>query len=108
MKKKNIDVFAAIADPNRRKILLLLTAGSLTMNSLAGHFRISRPAISKHVKILEENRLVSIYEMGRERFCELEGEGFKEVVDWIKFYENFWNEKLDNLDRLLKNKKKKK
>ena len=90
MKKKNIDVFGAIAEPNRRKILLLLTAGSLTINALAGHFKVSRPAISKHIKILEDNNLVNIQEMGRERYCELEQEGFQEVIDWIKFYESFW------------------
>jgi DNA-binding transcriptional ArsR family regulator len=101
MKKKNTDIFGALADPNRRKILLLLSAGVLTVSALVEQFEVSRPAISKHIKILEENNLVAVTDQGRERFCELQQQGFQELFDWIKFYDVFWNEKLNNLDNYL-------
>jgi len=101
MKKKNTDIFGALADPNRRKILLLLSAGMLTVSALVEQFEVSRPAISKHIKILEENNLVAVTDQGRERFCELQQQGFQELFDWIKFYDVFWNEKLNNLDKYL-------
>lgn len=101
MKKKNTDIFGALADPNRRKILLLLSAGMLTVSALVEQFDVSRPAISKHIKVLEENNLVTVTDQGRERFCELQQQGFQELHDWIRFYDNFWNEKLNNLDKYL-------
>ena len=103
MKKKNTDIFGAIADPNRRKILLLLSAGILTVSALAEQFEVSRPAISKHIKVLEENNLVSIEDQGRERYCTLQHQGFKELYDWMKFYETFWSEKFNNLDNYINN-----
>ena len=101
MKKKNTDIFGALADPNRRKILLLLSAGILTVSALAEQFEVSRPAISKHIKVLEENNLVTVTDQGRERLCQLEHQGFQELYDWIKFYDAFWNEKLNNLENYL-------
>lgn len=104
MKKKNVDIFGAIADPNRRKILMLLSAGTLTVSVLASQFDVSRPAISKHIKVLEENNLVVITDVGRERYCELQPDGLKEIYDWIMHYESFWHEKMDKLERLLNEK----
>jgi DNA-binding transcriptional ArsR family regulator len=101
MKKKNTDIFGALADPNRRKILMLLSAGILSVSALVEQFEVSRPAISKHIKILEENNLVRVTDQGRERLCELQKQGFQELHDWIKFYDNFWNEKLNNLDNYI-------
>lgn len=101
MKKKNTDIFGALADPNRRKILLLLSAGMLTVSALVDQFEVSRPAISKHIKVLEENNLVRVTDQGRERLCELQQQGFQELYDWIKFYDAFWNEKLNNLENYL-------
>jgi len=106
VKKKNVDIFGAIADPNRRKILMLLSAGALTISALANEFDVSRPAISKHIKVLQENKLVVINDVGRERYCELEPEGFKEIYDWIMFYESFWNEKINELEKMLNKKTK--
>lgn len=97
------DVFAAIGDPTRRQILVLLTAGSLSINMLASHFPVSRPAISKHIKSLEMAGLVSITEMGRERFCALDPTGFNEIRDWLAFYEKFWTDKMDNFTKVLDN-----
>ena len=104
MKKKNMDIFGALADPNRRKILLLLSAGMLTINALAEQFNVSRPAISKHIKVLEENSLISVTDQGRERYCELHYDGFKELQDWIEFYEKFWQDKFKQLENYLNNK----
>ncbi|OKS89414.1 ArsR/SmtB family transcription factor [Mucilaginibacter polytrichastri] len=101
MKKKNTDIFGALADPNRRKILMLLSAGILSVSALAEQFEVSRPAISKHIKVLEENNLVTVTDQGRERLCELQQQGFLELYDWIKFYDAFWNEKFNNLENYL-------
>lgn len=95
------DVFAAIGDPTRRQILLLLTGGAMSVNMLAANFDMSRPAVSKHIKTLEQTNLVSITDSGRERFCALNPEGFQEVRDWLEFYEQFWKQKLKNLGDLL-------
>lgn len=80
---------------------MLLSAGILTVSALVEQFEVSRPAISKHIKILEENNLVSVTDQGRERLCELQQQGFQELHDWIKFYDAFWNEKLENLENYL-------
>lgn len=96
------DVFQAISDPTRRRILALLAVQSLTLNAVANNFEISRPAISKHVKMLEECGLVEITQQGRERFCEVKLEKLGEVSDWIEQYRQFWEGRLDNLELYLK------
>jgi DNA-binding transcriptional ArsR family regulator len=96
------DVFQAIADPKRRAILALLAIHALTINGIAEHFQVSRPAISKHVKILEECGLVDIKQQGRERFCEAKLAKLGEVSSWIEQYRKFWEEKLDALEEYLK------
>ena len=95
------DVFQAISDPTRREIIRLLAAQSLNLNAVAEHFAISRPAVSKHIKILEECGLVEIKQQGRERFCEARLEQLHEVADWIAPYKQFWTEKLDALEAYL-------
>jgi DNA-binding transcriptional ArsR family regulator len=92
------DVFQAIADPTRRTILSLLAAQSLTLNAVAGNFDISRPAISKHIKILNECGLIEITDKGRERYCEAKLEKLNEVSVWIEQYKEFWESKLDHLE----------
>lgn len=106
MTRQKADVFAAISDPTRRHILFLLAAGSLNIHLLAGNFDISRPAVSKHIKILEEAGLVSIEEKGRKRYCSLDQAGFGEIRDWLAFYDQFWTNNLSRLGRLLKEKNK--
>jgi DNA-binding transcriptional ArsR family regulator len=96
------DVFQAIADPTRRAILSLLAVQTLTMTSIADHFKVSRPAISKHVKILEECGLVSITQQGRERYCEASMNKLDEVSDWVERYRKMWDERLDRLEEYLK------
>jgi DNA-binding transcriptional ArsR family regulator len=95
------DVFQAIADPTRRAILSLLAVQTLTMTSIADHFKVTRPAISKHVKILEECGLVSITQQGRERYCEAKLNKLDEVSDWVERYREMWEERLDRLEAYL-------
>lgn len=95
------DVFQAIADPTRRTILSLLAAQTLTLNAIAENFNISRPAISKHIKILNECGLIEIKDKGRERYCEAKLEKLNEVSVWIEQYKQFWESKLDALETYL-------
>jgi DNA-binding transcriptional ArsR family regulator len=95
------DVFQAIADPTRREILGLLTKQELTLNGVAEMFNISRPAVSKHIKILEECGLIEITQLGRERYCRAKLEQLNQVSDWIEQYRVFWESKLDDLENYL-------
>src|SRR6201984_2132449 len=92
------DVFQAIADPNRRAIINLLAQNKLTLNGVAEQFDISRPAISKHIKILTECGLITIKQQGRERVCEAKLDKLNEVSDWVEQYRKFWADKLDALE----------
>jgi len=96
------DVFQAIADPNRRAILSLLATQRLTLNGVAEKFRISRPAISRHIKILKECGLVAIHQQGRERYCEARLDRLQEVSDWVETSRQLWEGRLDRLDEYLK------
>jgi DNA-binding transcriptional ArsR family regulator len=96
------DVFQAIADPNRRAILNLMAGQKLTINEVAEHFTISRPAISKHIKILAECGLVLIHQQGRERYCEVQLDRLYEVTDWVERYRQLWDQRFDRLDEYLK------
>lgn len=95
------DVFQAIADPTRREIINLIAYRSLNLNELADHFDISRPAVSKHVKILSECGLLNILQEGRERYCQPQFHKIKEIAIWAEQYEAFWNKKLDALEKFL-------
>ena len=95
------DVFQAIADPTRRQIINMLAHQSLNLNAVADNFDISRPAISKHIKILTECGLITIKQQGRERFCEARLQKLHEVNEWIEQYRTFWTSKLDALETFL-------
>jgi DNA-binding transcriptional ArsR family regulator len=92
------DVFQAIADPTRRAIINMIAGQSLNLNAVADKFDISRPAISKHIKILTECGLIVIKQQGRERYCEAKLATLNEVSDWVEQYKQFWNAKLDSLE----------
>jgi DNA-binding transcriptional ArsR family regulator len=102
------DVFQAISDPTRREIINLLAAETLNLNSVAEKFQISRPAISKHIKILTECGLIKIRTEGRERYCEARLETLVEVSEWANKYKRFWTSKLDALELHLSKKSKSK
>ncbi|HMG88491.1 MAG TPA: metalloregulator ArsR/SmtB family transcription factor [Chryseolinea sp.] len=95
------DVFQAIADPTRRQIINMLAHKSLNLNSVAENFDVSRPAISKHIKILTECGLVVINQVGRERYCEARLAKLNEVSNWVEKYREFWIKRLDALEDLL-------
>src|ERR1700716_2726747 len=95
------DVFQAIADPTRREIIGLLAKESLNLNAVAEKFDISRPAISKHIKILTECGLIVIRKEGRERYCDANLKSLKKVSQWTDQYRDFWTSKLDALESFL-------
>lgn len=96
------DVFQAIADPTRRDIIGLLAKQSMNVNAVAEKFDISRPAISKHIKILTECGLINIKQDGRERYCEAQLAKLEEVKSWVDQYQQFWEGRLDALETYLK------
>src|SRR5271155_49658 len=90
-------VFKAIADPTRRQILRLLRAGGRTVGDVASNFRTSRPAISKHLRLLRSAGLVVTRKNGTARICQLNGKPLRAVSQWLRDYEAFWDENLRNL-----------
>jgi len=107
MAQPTLDAFQVIADPSRRQMLQLLSKNNLTINSLAENFDMSRPAVSKHIKILYTAGFISIRDIGRERYCTLKQDGFNELQEWINYFDKFWNIKLKKLEMLLDQKTKK-
>ena len=95
------DVFQAIADPTRREIINMIAHETLNLNSVAEKFHISRPAISKHIKILTECGLIVINQKGRERHCEANLKKLNEISVWVEQYREFWEQKLDALENYL-------
>ena len=95
------DVFRAIADPTRRAILDRLRGGPAPVNALASDFAQSRPAISKHLRVMREARLVTEQRAGRERVYQLSPRPLQTVAGWIEGYRSFWFDSLDNLKRML-------
>jgi DNA-binding transcriptional ArsR family regulator len=95
------DLFQAIADPTRREIIDLLAGQSLPVNEVAERFDMSRPAVSKHIKILNECGLVVIRKEGRQRYCRADTHKLLEVIEWAQRYRKFWDERLDVLEAAL-------
>jgi DNA-binding transcriptional ArsR family regulator len=108
MVAQTFDAFQVIADPSRRQMMQLLSKDSMTINALAENFDMSRPAVSKHIKIMYNAGFISIKDIGRERYCTLKQDGFDELQDFIDYFEKFWTTKLNKLQTLLNNKLKSK
>ena len=104
MTTQAFDVFQVIADPSRRQMMQLLSKDSMTINALAENFDMSRPAVSKHIKILYGAGFISIKDIGRERYCTLKQDGFKELQDFINYFDKFWVTKLQKLEAILNKK----
>jgi len=104
MPQPTLDAFQVIADRSRRQMLKLLSKDNLTINSLAENFDMSRPAVSKHIKILYSAGFISITDIGRERYCTLKQDGFNELQEWIDYFDKFWTSKLKKLEMILNNK----
>src|SRR5262245_49981972 len=95
------DVFGAISHPARRRMLDLLMETDRSVNTIAGHFRMSRPAVSQHLRILLEAGLVTEQRHGRERRYRFVPQRLAPVRNWIAQYERFWDERLQRLEKLL-------
>jgi DNA-binding transcriptional ArsR family regulator len=102
--RANRDVFRAIADPTRRAILDRLRAGPANAGALAADFRSSRPAISKHLRVLRDARLVFGRWLGRERLYTVNPIPLQGVAGWLEGYRAFWQASLDRLKRNLEEK----
>jgi DNA-binding transcriptional ArsR family regulator len=103
-RKPTETVFRAIADPTRREILRLLRSGGQPVGSIAANFRTSRPAISKHLRMLRTAGLVVTRKCGTTRICELNAKPLRAVNDWLREYEVFWTESLQNLKQFVEEK----
>ena len=108
MSAQRLDVFQVVADPSRRQMMQLLSKDTMTINALAVNFDMSRPAVSKHIKIMYNAGFISITDIGRERYCTLRQDGFNELQDFINYFDKFWVKKLQKLETILNNKTKSK
>ncbi len=95
------DIFQAIADPTRRAIIALIAIHAMTPNAIADNFNSTRQAISKHLRILTECRLVKQEQQGREIYYSLEIEKMKEIDKWLEQYRKIWETRFNQLDNLL-------
>src|SRR6478752_3712075 len=102
------DVFQAIADPTRRAIITLIALQTMTPNTLAEHFDMTRQAVSKHLRILTECELVKQEQQGREIYYSLEIEKMKEIDKWLHQFREIWKTRFNQLDQVLATIKKKK
>ena len=107
------DVFQAIADPTRRKIIDLLSDAPMTLNAIADKFHISRPAISQHIKHLRECDLVEVEQSGRERYCKIKPQNLIPAFLWLEKYQQQWTNRIHSFEKHVnklnaKNKKQKK
>jgi DNA-binding transcriptional ArsR family regulator len=94
--------FSALADPTRRAILARLALGETTVNELAAPFDISLPAVSKHLKVLEQAGLISRGRHAQERPARIEPEGVRAVEGWLEEYRKLWSQRLDRLEDYLR------
>ena len=95
-------VFTALADPTRRAILVRLAQGEATVGGLSRPFEISAPAISRHLKVLEQAELITNVRRGKERVCRLRPDTLAKAKDWLDFSRRFWGASLERLDQHLK------
>ena len=107
------DVFQAIADPNRRQIIDLLSKEPMTLNAIADKFHISRPAVSQHIKHLTECGVVEVEQKGRERYCKIKPQSLIPAFLWLEQYQKQWEERISAFEKYVnklhsKNKKQKK
>lgn len=93
------DVFRAVADPTRRRILELLRDGGLSVGEVASRFEMTRPAVAKHLRILGEADLVRVETRGRNRINRLNPEPLRRLSEWLSFFDRFWDDRLARLKR---------
>ena len=98
-------IFAALAHPTRRGILARLAKGPATVNELAAPYDISLPAISKHIRVLQEAGFITQGRHAQTRPCTLDPNAFAEIADWSELYRPIWDARFDAMDRMLRNPK---
>ena len=96
-------VFSALADPTRREMLGRLSGRTMSVKELSEPFSMSKPAITKHLKVLERAGLLARDKVGRVHHCNLDSRPLRQVADWVSHYERFWIDKLDSLEAFLDN-----
>ena len=101
-----VDAFNAVAEPRRREILDVLADGERPVNELVDRLRLTQPQVSKHLRVLREVGLVRVRDEGRRRIYRLNGARLKPIHDWVKAYEQTWQERFDRLDAVLEDLKK--
>lgn len=99
--KTRRDIFQAIADPTRRAIIALIAVQAMTPNAIAEHFQSSRQAVSKHLRILTQCKLIKQERKGREIYYQLEIDKMQEIDIWLEQFRKIWEDRFDNLDKLL-------
>lgn len=97
------DIFQAIADPTRRKIIDLISKQPMNLKTLAEYFDISRPAISQQIKILDECGIVALKREGRETFCAIQPRQLKKIADWASKYSGLWEERINSFETYVNN-----
>lgn len=97
------DVFQAIADPTRRQIIELVAKEAMTLNAIAENFKISRPAISQHIKILNECGIIEIETIGRERYCKVQTQNLIPAFLWLEQYQKQWTTRIDSFEKYVNN-----
>ena len=102
LKQERVDRFLALADPTRRRIVELLSAGEQAAGAIGAHFTVSPPAISQHLKTLRQSGLVRVRSDGQRRIYSLDPDGLAEMEAWFARVRAFWGERLDTLERELK------
>lgn len=95
------DVYQAIADPNRRKIIEHLSRESMTLNALAGNFDITRSAVSQHIKLLQECGVVEVEQKGRERYCSIRPKSLVPAFLWLEQYQRQWTDRINNFEQFV-------
>src|SRR5689334_10071041 len=96
------DIFHGIADPTRRAILVLIASQAMTPNELAEHFHTSRQAVSRHIQVLTECKLVKHQQSGREIYYVLDAPKMKEIDKWIEQFRFLWDTRFNQLDKILR------
>ena len=96
------DVFSAISTPVRRDIIQKLSEeNDQSITVLAASYPMSRQAVTRHIKVLDDTGVISVRKVGREQICHFNAQALKEVYEWVRFYEKFWDDKLDRLGEFL-------
>ena len=95
--------FKALADPSRREILMHLSKQDMTIKEVSEHFDMTRAAVKKHLIILQQGNLIDIHKNGRERINTLKPEGLKSISEWMDYFNNYWDQRLNSLKAAVEN-----